>query len=145
MDDLSKINKKIPDGLDEVGRPYKALIVDDDNTTRKIITQILRSDGYKIVGEAVDGEMAVEMYKEIDPDIVTMDMNMPKMDGFEALKQIKQFDVQAVVVMLTSVSNKENILKIIETGAKNYILKPIQRDNVLKSIKKILPARAKIR
>lgn len=126
-----------PEGVDKLGRPFKVLVVDDEVIVRKLIIQVLKSAGYEIVGEAGDGKRAVEMYRTLHPDIVTMDVEMPYLDGFEALKQILAHDPKAVVVMLTNQKEKHIVARIIDAGAKDYIIKPISRRVVLDKMRKL--------
>jgi len=126
-----------PEGLDAQDRPVKVLVVDDELIVRKLVTQVLKSAGYEIVGEAGDGKRAVEMFRLRRPDIVTMDVQMPIMDGLEALEQILQVYSKAVVVMLTNRQEKELVTKIIKAGAKDYIVKPIDRKLILAKLRKV--------
>jgi two-component system chemotaxis response regulator CheY len=126
-----------PEGVDKLGRSFKVLVVDDEIIVRKLIIQVLKSAGYEIVGEAGDGKRAVEMYQRLRPDIVTMDVEMPYLDGFEAMKQILARDPKAVVVMLTNRKEKHLVARIIDAGAKDYIIKPINRRTVLDKMRKL--------
>ena len=102
----------------------------------KQLTQILTSDGYEIVATAVDGKDGVDKYKELCPnvDLVTMDITMPRMDGITALEQIVAFDKNARVVMVSALGKEELVKKSLLTGAKNYIVKPLDRKKVLERI-----------
>lgn len=101
-DILNALNHKKPDGINKLDQPYRILVVDDSATMRKIIGQQLKSEAYEICGEASNGKQAIELYKEMQPDVVTLDINMPEMDGMEALKRILECDRNARVVMLTA-------------------------------------------
>ena len=135
---LANINKKSPRGLKPSGEPYKVMIVDDSATMRKIIEQILKSEMYNICGEASDGDEALEKYKELDPDLITLDIHMPRVSGIDSLAQILKFDPNAKVVMLTSEGQKETVMEAIKMGAKNFIVKPPERKNVLEKIESVL-------
>ncbi len=115
----------------------KVLIVDDTKFMRKMLRKIL-SMKYNIVGEAENGKQAVEMVKELDPDLVTLDVVMPEMDGFEALSEIKQFSENQKVIMCTSVDQHEKVTEAIKRGADGYIVKPFKKDSVLEEISKVL-------
>lgn len=116
----------------------KILIVDDAAFMRMMIKDILTKNGYEIVGEAQDGREAVEKYKELEPDLVTMDITMPEMDGITALKEIKQIDPDAVVIMCSAMGQQAMVIDAIQAGAKDFIVKPFQADRVLEAIQKAL-------
>jgi two-component system chemotaxis response regulator CheY len=118
--------------------PYRVLIVDDSATMRKIVAQILSSADLEICGEAENGLDAIKKYKELKPDLVTMDINMPEMDGIQALKEIKKNDSSAKIMMMTSDSQETVVKDAIAEGASDYIVKPPDKDIVLKKIKKVL-------
>ncbi len=132
------LNQKRPDGLNKFDKPYRVLVVDDSATMRRIISQQLKSEAYDICGEAADGEEAFQMYKELEPDVVTLDINMPVMDGNEALKKILDWDKEAKILMLTSEGQKQTVVDSISNGAKGYIVKPPNKANVCKSVKSAL-------
>ena len=126
-----------PEGLDELDRAVKVLVVDDEIIVRKLVSQVLKSAGYEIAGEADNGKKAVDMYKMLHPDIVTLDIQMPVMDGFAALEQILRDNPKAVVVMLTSRMEKDIVTRIIAAGARDYIVKPTNRKLILAKLRKI--------
>ena len=138
--DFPTINERAPQGIKADGTPYKVLLVDDSVFVTKQISQILGSEGYEIVGTAGDGFEGVHKYKELCPnvDLVTMDITMPKMDGITALEQIMEFDKNARVVMITALGKEELVKKAILMGAKNYIIKPLDRKSVLERVATIL-------
>jgi two-component system chemotaxis response regulator CheY len=115
-----------------------ALIVDDAAFMRMMIKDILTKHGLEVVGEAEDGVEAVEKYKELKPDIVTMDITMPEMDGITALKEILAFDSSAKVVMCSAVRRQAMVIEAIQAGAKDFIVKPFKPERVLDAIKKTL-------
>ncbi|MBO8162465.1 MAG: response regulator [Brevibacillus sp.] len=117
---------------------HKVLIVDDAAFMRMMIKEILTKNGYTVVGEASDGAQAVEKYKELEPDLVTMDITMPEMDGITALKEIKKIDANARVIMCSAMGQQAMVIDAIQAGAKDFIVKPFQADRVIEAIKKTL-------
>jgi len=116
----------------------RVLIVDDTAFMRKLLRNILFSGGFDIVGEAENGKQAVEMYKQLKPDLVMLDIVMPEMNGIEALKAIKQMDPNAKVIMCTAVGQEKIVKAAIKLGAKGYIVKPFQAQKVIEEAKKVL-------
>lgn len=116
----------------------KVLIVDDAAFMRMMIKDILVKNGFDVVGEAENGAQAVEKYKETSPDLVTMDITMPEMDGITALKEIKQIDAQAKIIMCSAMGQQSMVIDAIQAGAKDFIVKPFQADRVLEAINKTL-------
>lgn len=116
----------------------KILIVDDAAFMRMMIKDILSKNGYEVVGEANDGSQAIEKYKELKPDLVTMDITMPEMDGISALKEIKKIDGNARVIMCSAMGQQAMVIDAIQAGAKDFIVKPFQADRVIEAIKKTL-------
>ena len=116
---------------------YSILIVDDSKFMRKMLRKIL-SIKYNVVGEAEDGLKALEMVKKFDPDLVTLDVDMPKMDGFEVLSRIKEDEESQKVIMCTSVDQHEKVLEAMKRGADGYIVKPFKKDSILDEIEKVL-------
>ncbi|MFB4475901.1 response regulator, partial [Oceanobacillus caeni] len=106
----------------------KVLIVDDAAFMRMMIKDILTKNGFEVVGEAQDGAQAVEKYKELSPDLVTMDITMPEMDGITALKQIKEVNPEAKVIMCSAMGQQAMVIDAIQAGAKDFIVKPFQAD-----------------
>ena len=131
--DFPSINERRPDGMRPDGESYRVLIVDDSMFVAKQISQILTSEGFDIVGTAKDGEEGLEKYKEAYPnvDLVTMDITMPKMDGVTALEKIIEFDAEARVIMISALGKQDLVKKSLLIGAKNYIVKPLDRQKVL--------------
>ena len=127
---MSDINTKEADGINEFGKPYKVLIVDDSAFVVKQLQQIFVSEQYNVVGTAENGEEGVLMYKEYKPDLVTMDITMPKMDGITALTKIIEYDKNAKVVMVSALGKEDMVKKALLAGAKNYITKPLDRKKV---------------
>ena len=131
--DFPNINERKPDGFKPDGTSYKVLIVDDSMFVTKQISQILSSEGFDVVGTAKDGQEGLEKYKELYPnvDLVTMDITMPKMDGVTAMEKILEFDKEARVVMISALGKQDLVKKSLLLGAKNYIVKPLDRQKVL--------------
>ncbi len=113
------------------------LIVDDSRTSRKILKGILEENGHVVAGEAENGKVGVESYTAIRPDIVTLDITMPVMDGIEALKEIKKADADAKVIMVTAAGQKEKMLEAVKSGASEFITKPFEPEEILNVIKAI--------
>lgn len=134
--DFPNINERKAEGVREDGSPYRVLVVDDSMFVTKQIQQILTSEGFEIVGVAMDGAEGVEKYKELHPnvDFVTMDITMPKMDGVTALEKIIEFDKNAVVIMISALGKQDLVKQSLMIGAKNYIVKPLDRKKVLERI-----------
>lgn len=116
----------------------KVLIVDDAAFMRMMLKDILTKNGYEVVGEAENGSKAVEKYKEVTPDLVTMDITMPEMDGISALKNIRSIDSNAKVVMCSAMGQQAMVIEAIQAGARDFIVKPFQADRVLEAVKKVI-------
>ncbi|MBS4207613.1 response regulator [Bacillus sp. FJAT-50079] len=116
----------------------RILIVDDAAFMRMMIKDILTKNGFEVVGEAADGAEAVEKFKELKPDLVTMDITMPEMDGISALKEIKGFDPAAKIIMCSAMGQQAMVIDAIQAGAKDFIVKPFQADRVIEAIQKTL-------
>ena len=114
------------------------LIVDDAAFMRMMIKDILTKNGYNVAGEAENGLKAVEKYNETKPDLVMMDITMPEMDGIQALKKIKESDPGATVIMCSAMGQQAMVIEAIQSGAKDFIVKPFQADRVLEAIKKVV-------
>lgn len=133
---MPNINSRTPDGLKPDGTPYRALIIDDSLFIAKQLGQILTSESFEVVGTAADGIQGFEKYKELYPnvDLVTMDITMPILDGVSALEKILEFDKNARVVMVSALGKEDVVKKSLLIGAKNYIVKPLDRNKVLERI-----------
>ncbi|MCR5586706.1 MAG: response regulator [Lachnospiraceae bacterium] len=116
----------------------KILMVDDSRTSRKILKDILVDAGHEIVGEAGNGEEGYQMYGEVKPDLVTMDITMPVLDGIEALKKIKAENPDAKVVMVTAAGQKSKLIEAIQNGAVDFISKPFDNDKLIEIVSKAL-------
>jgi two-component system, chemotaxis family, chemotaxis protein CheY len=117
---------------------HSILIVDDAAFMRMMIKDILTKNGYQVVGEAADGVQAIEKYKECIPDLVTMDITMPEMDGITALKEIKKINPNVKVIMCSAMGQQAMVIDAIQAGARDFIVKPFQSDRVLEAISKTL-------
>ncbi|OGT04429.1 MAG: hypothetical protein A2143_09340 [Gallionellales bacterium RBG_16_57_15] len=115
-------------------RKARVLIADDEPHIRSLIRLIVTSLGAEVVAEAADGEQALSMYKQFSPDMVLLDINMPKMDGISVLKQIMAINNRTLVVMLTSLNALEVVKECIDNGAWNYILKNTTAGELHKAI-----------
>ncbi|MDD6492363.1 MAG: response regulator [Firmicutes bacterium] len=116
------------------------LIVDDSRTSRKILRQILEEAGHTVVDEAGNGEEGYLKYKDLKPDLVTLDITMPKLDGLEALQLIRKYDEEAKAVMITAAGQKEKMIQAIKHGAAEFISKPYEEDEVKQVINRVLEA-----
>jgi two-component system chemotaxis response regulator CheY len=115
------------------------LIVDDSHFMRNLLTQILEGE-FDILGEASNGAEAVKMYKEHEPDIVMMDVVMPKCNGIKATAAIKKLDPNARVIMCTSVGQREKMKLAVKAGADGYVTKPFEEESVMKALQDVVPA-----
>lgn len=116
----------------------RILIVDDAAFMRMMVKEILTKNGYEVAGEAENGQKAIEKYKELTPDLVIMDITMPEIDGIEAVKQIKQGDPNAKIVMCSAMGQQAMVIEAIQAGARDFIVKPFQADRVLEAVKKVI-------
>ena len=114
------------------------LICDDAAFMRMMIKDILTKNGYEIAGEAENGAKAVEKYNETKPDLVLMDITMPEMDGIQAWKKIKEADANACVIMCSAMGQQAMVIEAIQSGAKDFIVKPFQAERVLEAVKKVI-------
>jgi len=114
----------------------KILVVDDAAFMRLSLKTTLERNGYDVVGEAENGRRAIELYKILRPEIVTMDITMPDMDGIEALGEIIKFDPKANVIMLSAMGQETKIREAIMLGAKGFIIKPFKEEHFIKSLSK---------
>jgi len=113
------------------------LIVDDAAFMRISIKNMLTKNGYEVIGEAENGAIGVQMYKDLTPDIVTMDITMPEMSGLDALKEIQKHDPKAKVVMVSAMGQEAMVREAIVSGAKGFIVKPFKEDGIIAAMKKL--------
>ncbi|AEG59538.1 response regulator [Desulforamulus ruminis] len=116
----------------------RILITDDAAFMRMMIKNILTKNGYEVVGEAENGAVAVQMYKEFKPDLVTMDITMPEMDGIQGVKAIRSVDPNANIIMCSAMGQQTMVMEAIQAGAKDFIVKPFQQDRILQAIERVL-------
>ena len=116
----------------------KILIVDDSKTSRRFLRNMLEKAGHEIVYEAFHGREGVDKYKELHPDIVTMDITMPVLDGIDAVSEIMDYDKEAKVIMVTAAGQKNNMVEALKKGASDFIQKPFESDVILEVVQKVL-------
>ena len=115
----------------------KILIVDDSRTSRKVLRGILEEGGHEVVDEAVNGQEGVQKFQACKPDIVTMDITMPVLDGMEALKMIKALKPDMKVVMVTAAGQKNKMIDCIKLGANEFLTKPFDKEEIISVINKL--------
>lgn len=115
----------------------KILIVDDSRTSRKMLRNILESNGHEIIDEAVNGQEGVQKFQALKPDVVTLDITMPVVDGVEALKMIKALDPESKVVMVTAAAQKNKMIECIKAGANEFLTKPFEQQEIVDVINKM--------
>lgn len=116
----------------------KILLVDDEAHIRKFVSLILKQIGQPVIKEAVNGEDALAAYQADKPDMVLLDVNMPRMDGMETLRKLKQIDPDCVVIMLTSLANRESVERALELGAASYIRKDTPKDEIAQALTEVI-------
>lgn len=114
------------------------LLVDDAAFMRLALKNVLVPGGHEVVGEAANGEEAIQVYQEVKPDFVLMDITMPDMDGIEAVRKIKEIDSDAKIIMCSALGQQAKIFTAIEAGALDFIVKPFQPERVLEAIARYL-------
>lgn len=114
------------------------LMVDDSKISRKILRAILEENDYEIIGEAENGEEGFLKYKELKPDLVTMDITMPKMDGIESLSLIKKENENAKVVVITAAGQREKMIEAVKRGADEFITKPFDKEEIISIIDRLV-------
>ena len=133
-----------PIGMHKNGQPVRVVVIDDTFIDRRIMTQILRSTGFDVVGEANDGLEGLSLIGHERPQLVILDYVMPKMNGMSVLKKIKARTPNIAVIMSTSESDRDIATDLIKAGAKDYIVKPLDRKLILKKLKRAVDDLAKI-
>jgi two-component system chemotaxis response regulator CheY len=118
--------------------PYSALIIDDSAHMRILLSKLLQRNGFTRVDLAVDGADGLQHFKAVNPDVVFLDAVMPEMDGLAALGEIKKLAPQTIVVMTTSLSEREKVLKFKEAGADYYLLKPFEDKKLVDTLQKVI-------
>jgi two-component system chemotaxis response regulator CheY len=114
------------------------LVCDDAIFMRTMISDILSQAGYEIVGEAETGAQAVERYKQLKPDLVTMDIVMPDLGGIEAVREIVKFDPTARILMCSAMGQQALVVEAIQAGARDFVVKPFQPSRVLEAVQRVL-------
>ncbi len=116
----------------------KILITDDATFMRKMLKDILTKNGHEVVGEGVNGLEALDKYKELKPELTLLDITMPERDGLWALKEIKAFDSNAKIIMVSAMGQQAIVIEAIQAGARDFVVKPFQPDRVLEAVRKAL-------
>jgi two-component system, chemotaxis family, chemotaxis protein CheY len=119
----------------------KAMVVDDTAFMRIMIRNILEGQGYQVVAEACNGKQAVDLYKQHRPELITMDITMPELNGIEATKRIKKIDPSAKIIICSALGLRETVLDAILNGASDFIVKPINKDRVVEAISNIFASK----
>ncbi|WP_164668893.1 response regulator [Virgibacillus doumboii] len=116
----------------------RILIVDDANFMRVTLGSIVKKERHEVIGEAQNGEEAIKLYKEMKPDLVTMDITMPIMNGIDAIKEIMKIDSEAKIVVCSAMGQQKVVVEAIELGAKDFVVKPFDENRVLETINRVL-------
>lgn len=130
-----KKNTEVVEKADSKGR---IMIVDDSALIRKMLRALVETNGYTVVAEATNGQEAVDMYESVKPDLVTLDITMPVMDGVTALKEIKAMDPKSKVLMITAAGQQDKVVEALKSGAEQFIMKPFKEDEVIKNLESTL-------
>ena len=115
----------------------KVLVVDDESRMRKLVKDFLLRQNYEVL-EAENGEEGIQKYKEENPDMVTMDITMPVKDGLEALKEIKNFDSAAKVIMVTAAGQESKVMEAVKLGAAEFVTKPFEKEKIVDTVHKVV-------
>lgn len=121
----------------------RILIVDDSTVMRKNLDIIFNENGHKVIGEAVDGKQAIDLYSELKPDLVTMDITMPKLSGVEAVEQIIKLDPSAKIIMISALNQKQMVFEALKNGARHYVIKPIDPIKLIGIVNEVLEVETK--
>lgn len=116
----------------------RVLVVDDAAFMRKMLSDTLAKAGHEVVGEAVNGQEGVDQFRALRPDLTTLDITMPEVDGLSALRQILSFDPTARVIMCSALGQESKVLESVKSGAKDFIVKPFNIDRVVEAVTKAL-------
>ena len=116
----------------------RVLVVDDAVFMRKVVSDALNKGGHEVIGEAANGQEAVDRFQELKPEVMTLDITMPEKDGLSALKDIMALDPSAKVIMCSALGQESKVLESIKLGAKDFVVKPFQADRVLDAVGKAL-------
>jgi two-component system chemotaxis response regulator CheY len=115
----------------------RVLVTDDTAFMRMSLRNVLEKNGFEVVGEAADGEESVNLYAELRPDVVTMDITMPKMDGITAIKKILEIDPDAKVIVCSAMGQKPMVIEALNAGAKDFLVKPFQPERIIEALRKV--------
>jgi len=115
----------------------RVLIVDDSAFMRMSLRTMLEKNGFQVIDEAENGSVAVIKYKELKPDIVTMDITMPEMDGIQALKEIRKFDSNCKVIIISAMGQESYVREAVMSGAKGFVVKPFKEDYIIQTLSKL--------
>ena len=115
----------------------RVLVADDARFMRQLIREIIEPEGFEVIGEAADGRAAVDEFTKLQPDIVTMDIVMPKRSGIDALKEILSLDATAKVAMVSALGQESLVMEALQAGASDYIVKPFKPESVVATLRKI--------
>ncbi|NLY30339.1 MAG: response regulator [Firmicutes bacterium] len=115
----------------------RVLVTDDTAFMRMTLRNVLEKSGFEVVGEAADGEEAVALYTELRPDVVTMDITMPKMDGITAIRKILEIDPNAKVIVCSAMGQKPMVIEALNAGAKDFLVKPFQPERIIEALRKV--------
>ena len=118
-------------------RNLKVLIIDDNDMTREVLRVTLRSDGYEVIGEAADGENGLILAAKLKPDIICLDIIMPKISGIDVLKRVKEILPRTVVLMITGKNDRPTVQEVLGAGANGLIIKPFNTGTVLSTLEKV--------
>lgn len=118
--------------------PARVLITDDAAFMRTTLRNVLQKEGFEVVGEAANGREAVELYQKLRPDIVTMDITMPEMNGIDAIKEIMKIDPSAKIVVCSAMGQKPMVIEALTAGAKDFLVKPFEPERVVEALRKVL-------
>jgi two-component system chemotaxis response regulator CheY len=125
-------------GVKPDGTPIKVMAVDDSPITRKMIKKALEPEGFNIIGEAGNGKDAVELYSKITPDVITMDVTMPIMDGLDAAYAIKQINPEQKIIMLSAMGDKDIINDAKSRGINHFCSKPFKPEEMINTVLKVM-------
>ncbi|NMA91933.1 MAG: response regulator [Firmicutes bacterium] len=113
------------------------LVVDDTAFMRMTLKNILEKNGYSVIGEGEDGLQAIELYKELNPSLVTMDITMPNLDGIKAIEEIIKHDAGAVIIVVSAMGQKALVIDALNAGAKDFVVKPFQPERITEALQKV--------
>ncbi len=116
----------------------KVLVVDDAAFMRMLLKDMITKAGYEIAGEAASGKEAIEKYRDLNPDVVTMDTMMPEMNGVEATKEIMRLNPNAKVIICSAMGQQVMVMEAMQAGARDFMVKPFRQDKVMETLSKVM-------